>query len=202
LTEGKLKKLIIILFFMAAFFNVYPQYLKTKPTKYASSSSVYPISIAAAAGLYLLNPIFIYDNKRLFMGLTKELSVGFGYFGEHRLSIEYSFIVSGSIRHHLRTGYKYDILLRTGLEPSNNLQGTGVLSIGAGYFYDFDKSGAFPEVSLGYSLRNHRLLLYPHVKLRHTFMFKKDESDITDLSFGFMVGIANPFIDVKIRRKY
>lgn len=197
-----MKKPILILFFITAVYNVYPQSLKTKPISRISSSSVYPISIAAAAGLYLLNPIIVFDNKKLFMGFTKEFSVGFGYFGEHRISFEYSFIVSGSIRHHLRTGYKYDILLRPGLEPSNNLQGTGVLSIGAGYFYDFDKNGAFPEVSLGYSLRNHKLLLYPHIKLRHTFMFKKDESDITDLSFGFMFGIANPFIDLKIRRKY
>lgn len=197
-----MKKAIIILFFMTVVFNVYPQYLKTKPISRSSASSVYPISVVAAAGLYLLNPIIVYDNKRLFMGFTKELSVGFGYFGEHRLSFEYSFIVSGSIRHHFRTGYKYDILLRKDLLPSNNMQGTGVVSIGAGYFYDLDKNGVFPEVSLGYSLRNHKLLLYPHIKLRHTFMFKKDESDITDLSFGFMFGIANPFIEVKIRRKY
>lgn len=168
---------------------------------YSSSGSLYPISIAAAAGLYLLNPILVYDNKRLYMGLTKEFSVGFGYFGEHRLSFEYSFIVSGQIRHHIRAGYKYDVLLKDNIQPSNSLQGTGVISFGGGYFYDFDKQGAFPEISFGYSLRNHKLLIYPHIKLRHTFMFKKTESDITDLSFGFMLGIANPFIDLKIRKR-
>lgn len=166
-----------------------------------STGSLYPISVAAAAGLYLLNPILVYDNKRLFMGITKEFSVGFGYFGEHRLSFEYSFIVSGQIRHHIRAGYKYDILLKDNIQPSNSMQGTAVFSVGSGYFYDFDKQGAFPEISFGYSLRNHKLLIYPHVKLRHTFMFKSENTDITDISFGFMVGIANPFIDLKIRRE-
>jgi hypothetical protein len=202
-------KKCIILFSLILFVNpTNTQNILFNPIKHknyfnnGSGSSLYPISIAAAAGLYLLNPILIYDDKTLYMGITKEFSIGFGYFGEHRLSFEYSFIVSGRIRHHIRTGYKYDILLKENIKPSNTLQGTGVISIGGGYFYDFDKQGAFPEISLGYSLRNHKLLIYPHVKLRHTFMFKKTESDITDLSFGFMFGIANPFIDLKIRNKY
>jgi len=200
------KKLFITLALIISVYDSSSQDLFLNFKKYKayskSSSSLYPVSIAAAIGLYLLNPIVIYDNKRMFMGITKEVSVGFGYFGEHRLGIEYSFIVSGQIRHHLRAGYKYDILLADNLKPSNTLQGTGVLSPGAGYFSDFDKQGAFGEITIGYSLRNHKLLIYPHVKLRHTFMFKSDNTDITDLSFGFMVGIANPFIDMKIRRNY
>ena len=35
----------------------------------------------------------------------------------------------------------------------------------------------------------------------YTFMMQKKKSDITDLSFGIIIGIANPFIDLKIRRK-
>ncbi|HEY3252247.1 MAG TPA: hypothetical protein VGK25_14150 [Ignavibacteria bacterium] len=163
--------------------------------------SPYSVSIAAAIGLYLLNPIVIYESKKLYMGITKEFSIGFGYFGEHRIGVEYSFIIGGNIRNYLRASYKYDMLLNKNLKPSNSLQGTGVFSIGAGYFYDFDKHGAFPEFTYGYSLRNHKLLLYPHIKLRHTFMFKKEYPDITDISFGLMVGIANPFIDLKIRKK-
>lgn len=181
------------------------QFLKAQDFKNffsnTQSSSPYSVSIAAAVGLYLLNPIVIYESKKLYMGLTKEFSIGFGYFGEHRIGIEYSFIISGQIRNYLRASYKYDMLLKNNLEPSNNLQGTPVLSAGAGYFYDFDKSGIFPEVSYGYSLRNDKLLIYPHIKFRHTFMFKKEYPNITDISFGFMVGIANPFIDLKIRKK-
>jgi len=201
------RTIIALIFFMLAHslhsqtvmheHNKLPRIKKTK-----SVSSLYPVSLAAAIGLYFINPIVVYDNKRLFMGITKEASIGFGYFGEYRLSIEYSFIVSGQIRHHFRTGFKYDILLKDNIQPSNSMQGTGVVSPGAGYFTDFDKNGVFAETSIGYSLRNHKLLIYPHVKLRHTFMFESDKTDITDLSFGFIVGIANPFIDMKIRRKY
>ena len=88
------------------------------------------------------------------------------------------------------------------IEPSHNLQGTGVVSLGAGFFTNFDKSGVFPELTFGYSLRNHKLLIYPHIKIRHTFMFHKIDSDITDISFGIILGLANPFNDVNIRREY
>jgi hypothetical protein len=202
------KNCLILFLFVIIVCSINSQNILLNPEKNkthfsaGSVGSLYPISIAAAAGLYLLNPILVYDDKRLFMGITKEFSIGFGYFGEHRFSFEYSFIVSGRIRHHIRTGYKYDILLKENIKPSNSLQGTGVLSIGGGYFNDFDKQGAFPEVSFGYSLRNHKLLIYPHIKLRHTFMFAREDTDITDISFGFMLGIANPFIDLKISRSY
>ncbi len=82
------------------------------------------------------------------------------------------------------------------------LQGTSVISAGAGYYTDFNSNGIFPEITYGYSIRNHKLLFYPHIKLRHTFITDKEKPDITDLSFGIILGIANPFIDLDIRRKY
>jgi hypothetical protein len=167
-----------------------------KPT----STSFLPVSIGIGIFLYAINPIILYENKRLYAGITKEISMGFGNFGEHRLAGEYSFVFAGNISHHIRFSYKYDMLLKEGIQPSNMLQGTSVLSVGAGYFTNFDKNGIFPEVTYGYTLRNNKLLIYPHIKIRHTFMFKKDEADITDLSFGIIIGFANPFIDVKIRR--
>ena len=164
-----------------------------------SSSSLY---VGAGALLYFLNPIVIYENKRFYAGITKELSVGYGKLGQHRFAFEYSFIFSGNISHHVRFSYKYDLLLNDKIEPSHNLQGTGVVSLGAGFFTNFDKSGVFPELTFGYSLRNHKLLIYPHIKIRHTFMFHKIDSDITDISFGIILGLANPFNDVNIRREY
>jgi hypothetical protein len=135
-----------------------------------------------------------------FMRITKEMSVGFGKLGTNRFAFEYSFIFAGNISHHLRFSYKYDLLLKEKIEPSHSLQGTGVLTPGAGYFTNFDKQGFFPELAYGYALRNHKILIYPHIKIRHTFMFKKGDSDITDISFGIIFGFANPFIDVKIKR--
>ena len=168
----------------------------------AKASSVLPISIGVLAAIYLLNPMVEYTDRKVYAGLTKEFSIGFGKMGEHRTAMEYSMVFGGNIRHYLRFSYKYDILLSPGIEPSNMLQGTSVVSVGAGYFTDFKGNGIFPEITYGYSIRNHKLLFYPHVKLRHTFMFSKDKSDITDFSFGVILGIANPFIDVDISRKY
>lgn len=170
--------------------------------KKSKTSSVLPVSIGVLAAVYLINPITEYTDKKLYLGMTKELSIGWGKLGEHRTTFEYSMIFGGNIRHHIRFSYKYDILLRTGIQPSHMLQGTSVLSLGGGYFTDFDDKGFFPELTYGYSIRNHKLLFYPHVKIRHTFMLGKDANDITDLSFGIILGIANPFIDINIRRKY
>jgi hypothetical protein len=169
--------------------------------KKTTSSPLLPISIGIGAILYVINPIVLYENKRIYAGITKEISIGFGKLGEHRIAGEYSLIFAGNISHHIRFSYKYDILLKRGIKPSNMLQGTSVLSVGTGYFTNFDKSGIFPEISYGYALRNDKILFYPHIKIRHTFMFKKVDADITDISFGLMIGFANPFIDVKIRRE-
>lgn len=172
------------------------------PDLTGKTSSVLPISIGVLAAIYLLNPMAEYTDRKVYAGLTKEFSIGFGKLGEHRTAIEYSMVFGGNIRHYLRFSYKYDILLAAGIEPSHMLQGTGVVSVGGGYFNDFNGAGIFPEITYGYSIRNHKLLFYPHIKLRHTFMFSKDKSDITDISFGVILGIANPFIDVDIKRKY
>ena len=170
--------------------------------KITSGGPFTTLSIGVGTVLYLINPILLYEDKKIYAGITKELSVGFGKFGEHRAAFEYSFIFTGNISHHIRFSYKYDMLLKSKIEPSHMLQGTPVVSLGAGYFTNFTKHGAFPELTFGYALRNHKLLIYPHIKIRHTFMFKSGDSDITDISFGIILGWANPFIDVNIKRDY
>ena len=166
------------------------------------TSTVLPISIGVLTAIYLLNPMVEYTDRKVYAGLTKEISVGFGKLGEHRTAFEYSMVFGGNIRHYIRLSYKYDILLSEGIEPSHMLQGTSVVSIGGGYFTDFKGKGIFPELTYGYSIRNHKLLFYPHVKLRYTYMLTKDKPSITDISFGVILGIANPFLNVDIRRKY
>ena len=161
-----------------------------------------PVSIGVASFFYLLNPIILYENDKVALGLTKEISVGFGDFGEHRIAFEYSYIFRQNFDHHFRLSYKYDYFLTEGLYPSNMLQGTGVVSFGAGYFNGITYHGFFPEITYGYSLRNHKLLIYPHMKLRYTYILESHKSNIVDLSFGIIVGFANPFIDKKIRRYY
>jgi hypothetical protein len=83
--------------------------------------------------------------------------------------------------------------MKKNLEPSNNLQDT-VLSVGAGYFYDFDKQGAFRYLRLFIKESAADIPAYQIQAYRYV---QKEYPDITDISFGFMVGIANPFIDIK-----
>lgn len=161
------------------------------------SSSTLPIALGAATFFYLLNPILLFENDKISGGVSKEVSLGFGYFGEHRFSFEYSYLFRANQSSHVRLGYKYDILLKSGIKPSNFLQGTPVLSLGAGYFNDFTYHGYFPELSYGYSIRNDKLLFYPNIKLRYTYV--DNGSDIYDISAGIIIGFANPFIDLKIR---
>jgi hypothetical protein len=159
-----------------------------------------PLAIGLVSIFYFINPIILLEDNRVSAGLTKEVSLGFGYFGEYRIGISYSIIFREYQMNHLRFSIKYDILLKD-IEPSNLLQGATVLSIGGGYFTDFDGYGFFPELSYGYSIRNDKFLFYPHLKLRYTIMSEKYKSNITDFSFGILIGFANPFIDLKIRKK-
>lgn len=162
-----------------------------------TTSSTLPLAVGIAAFLYLFNPIIPFENDKIALGFTKEVSVGFGGFGEHRASVEYSYIFRKDLNSNIRIGYKYDILLKSGLQPSNLMQGTPTLSIGGGYFNNFSRPGFFAETSYGYSIRNDKLLFYPSAKLRYTNVV--NGANIVDFSFGFVIGIANPFIDLNIR---
>lgn len=162
--------------------------------------STFPIAIGVASFLYLFNPIILFENDKIALGVTKEVSLGFGYFGQHRFMFEYSYIFRKDLSSHIRLGYNYDILLKDSLQPSNMLQGTPTLTFGGGYFNNFSRPGAFVQMMYGYSIRNDKFLFYPGLKLRYTYVEKG--SDIIDFSFGILIGIANPFIDLKIRRTY
>lgn len=171
-----------------------------KKDKNEKTSSTLPIAIGVWSFLYLLNPIIPFENDKIGLGITKEVSVGFGNFGEHRASFEYSYIFRKDLNSIIRLGYKYDILLKEGIKPSNIIQGTSVLSLGGGYFNNFSRPGYFAESSFGYSLRNDKFLFYPSLKLRYTYV--AEGSNIVDFSFGIVIGIANPFIDLKIRNEH
>jgi hypothetical protein len=167
-----------------------------------SDNPTIPISIGVTIFLYLLNPTIMYENDKIGLGFTKELSVGFGDFGEHRIAIEPALIFREEEKYIIRFGYKYDFLMRSFLKPSNLLQGTSVISPGVNYYTDFSRSGISPEIAYGYSFRNDKLNIFPYFKLRYTYVFEKGKSNVFDFSTGLMIGIANPFIDRKIRRIY
>lgn len=163
------------------------------------SNPTIPVAFGVAGFFYLLNPIILFENDKIALGVTKEFSVGFGDFGENRISFEYSFIFREDQTSHFRIGYKRDFIL-SDILPSNFLQTTEVFTIGGGVFNDLDGWGIFPEAAYGFSFRNDKILIYPHVKGRFTYALNKQKSNIWDFSFGIMIGIANPFTDLKIRR--
>lgn len=176
---------------------LFSQYKSSLSDINEKSASTLPIAIGVASFLYLFNPILLLENDKIGGGITKEISLGFGKFGQHRFSTEYSYIFRQDLSSNLRFAYKYDILLKSGLKPSNFLQGTPVISIGAGYFTNFTNEGYFPELSYGYSIRNDKLLFFPSLKIRYTYVIHG--ANIFDFSAGLVIGFANPFIDLNIR---
>lgn len=183
--------------FSADRFNLNRTIISNSADKNENASSTLPIALGVASFLYLLNPIILLENDKIGGGITKEISLGFGYFGQHRFSTEYSYIFRQDLSSNLRFAYKYDILLNSGIRPSNFLQGTPVISIGAGYFTNFTNHGYFPELSYGYSIRNDKLLFFPSIKVRYTYV--ENGANIFDISAGLVIGFANPFIDLHIR---
>ncbi len=171
--------------------------------KYRARPTPIPaFTIIASSFFYLLNPIVIYEDNKIGLGITKQFSLGFGYFGEDRLTFEFTKIFRDDYSNIIRIGYTSDKLLRDNLYPSNMLQGTTVVSRGIAYYTDFSHNGLALEAGFGYSIRNNKMLIYPHMKVRYTHIFEVGKSNIVDFSFGVMVGLANPFKEAKIRRNY
>ncbi|MFA5011073.1 MAG: hypothetical protein WC644_03870 [Ignavibacteria bacterium] len=202
-----MKKLFIILVFINSSNSLFCQSLEKYDLSNKNSFSVsktadsfLPYSIVFASIIYLLNPIILFENDRINLGFNKEFSVGFGHFGEHRISADYAYIFREENTQHFRLGYKYDYLLKD-IEPSNTLQTSSAVTFGLSYFTDFSLSGISPEIGIGYSIRNNKLLIYPNAKFRFTLM-QDLKGNLFDFSFGVMFGIANPFTGSKVRKKF
>lgn len=150
--------------------------------------------------LYAINPIITVEiDGKLKWGWTKEVSLGFGDLGQFRTSIEYSWIDFENYQNIIRTGIKYDILLKNKINRNKDPVESSTLTIGGGYITDFSRYGYFPEVSFGYSFRDSKTLIYPCLKLRYSFMC--EGKDFMDFSFGLLYGFANPFKDYQKPRK-
>lgn len=195
-----MKNLVLLILILLVSLTVFPQDkyndVKLRLNNYESKSGINdPLFRKINVGnsfrlgtlilVSVLNPIVVYENKKIYIGTTRELTLGFGKYTRYRVSIEYSFIFRSFLKHHFRASAKYDIQL--GRSRGKRLIEQTVISIGAGYFIDKEGSGIFPEVSIGFKL-GELLLIYPHIKLRHTFMLQKTKPDITDFSIGAALG--------------
>jgi len=147
-------------------------------TDRSESQSFYKTGLA----LFPLNPILLVDNKKFYVGITKEVS--FGFYPVGRISAEYSLIFRETHLNHLRFSYNYDFLIETGDFAAL------FLSAGGGYFTDFDKSGYFPQTSLGILFPiTDNIATNPYVKFRYTFV-NDNKGDLYDLSFGLGLYIS------------
>lgn len=126
----------------------------------------------------LINPMMVIEDKKVYFGLTKEVS--FGYFPIGRIAFEYSFIVRNRNTSHLRLSYNYDIIL----EASDFA--AFMVTPGAGYFTDTENRGWFAHASFGVLLPVGFVVTSPYIRYRHTFLQEKPEgkTDIDDISLG------------------
>lgn len=131
-------------------------------------------------------PTVVIENKKVYFGLSRELSLVFGKTGEFRVSAEYSFIFRRNLKHQFRAMLKYDILSE--LHRGSWIDDRSYYSFGAGYFADEEGIGVPAEISAGYRIGEDTYYLYPYAKLRHTFMTRKIKPDNTDISVGLAIG--------------
>jgi len=132
--------------------------------------------------LFPFNPIFLIENKKFYVGITKEISLGKFPYG--RLAAEYSLIFRETHLNQLRFSYNFDIPLET------SDFAIFMLSLGGGYFTDFSKEGYFPQASLNLIIPFDDVIgISTYLKFRNTFVTEENESDIFDFSLGLAVVI-------------
>lgn len=132
-----------------------------------------------AGGIFLalINPVIVFEDKKVFWGLTKEISIAFFPYG--RLNFEYSFLFRTFNKNHLRISYNYDFI-----EKSRSDWVMFRISTGAGYFTDTKNSGSFIQGSAGYFIASPIVIFDLYLKYRFTYTFNKNKSDIHDISLG------------------
>jgi hypothetical protein len=141
-------------------------------------SSELPIgAIIAGVPLIFINPILVFEDKKVFWGLTKEISFSSLHFG--RFAFEYSFLFRTFNKNHLRFSYNYDFMSQQGTTWVYS-----VVSAGAGYFTDTENKGAFVQTSLGFFVPTPLMFFHIYLKYRFTKIFKEGKSDIHDISLG------------------
>ncbi|MBS1492396.1 MAG: hypothetical protein JST55_02735 [Bacteroidetes bacterium] len=127
--------------------------------------------------IFPINPIIAVEDGKTYFGLTKEIGIGMVNAGH--ISAEYSHLFRSENSNHLRFSYNYDFY------PKPGDFAAFMISVGGGYFTDFNKKGFFPQASLGMLLAfTDGVGIIPYIKLRNTFMTDKTQADIFDFSLG------------------
>jgi hypothetical protein len=184
----KIFSFALLFFLLQSSYFIFSQQINIHTYKLNSSNTEPGLDLATGSFILLsaVNPLLLYENKKVYFGISREVTMGFGKDGEYRISAEYSFIFRRNLKHHLRFSAKYDIL--TEVSKSDWLDTRYLISLGAGYFLDADGEGIFPEVTAGVRLWEDKYIMIPYVKLRHTFMVTKNKPGNSDISLGMILG--------------
>jgi hypothetical protein len=149
--------------------------LNTDKLLYKKSDMPTPLLVIGI--ISLISPVVVFEDKKVFFALTKEVSIGKLHFG--RLSFEYSYVFRSYNQSHIRLSYNYDIVLE-----SSDFAAI-IASPGVGYFTDTHNKGWFMQASAGILLPFSEFITYhPYFRYRHTFIENRFKSDINDISIG------------------
>jgi|SRR5690349_18216932 len=156
--------------------------LKLKQSSLNNSKLLYkktdiPTPLLVIGIVSLISPMAVFEDKKVFFALTKEVSIGKFPYG--RLSFEYSYVFRSYNQSHFRFSYNYDIMLESSEFAAI------IASPGVGYFTDTHNKGWFLQGSAGVLLPFSEFITYhPYIRYRHTFINDKLKSDINDISIG------------------
>ena len=144
----------------------------------ASSDKMLGSLTYVAIAAFVINPMLVLENKKVYFALTKEISVGKYPYG--RLGFEYSFIFRDSLKSHMRISYNYDVILEAGDFF------VFVLTPGTGYFTDTKNNGWFGHTSFGVLFATENFGVNPYFRYRFTYITDKkpNKSNIHDISLG------------------
>jgi hypothetical protein len=151
---------------------------------YYSSARSNIINNIVETALFMINPDVAIENGKVYFGLTKEISAGKFPFG--RAAFEYTFMFRETGKNNFRFSYNFDIPIAGGQTS------LVFLSPGFGYFTDTERTGLFPQLTVGImgdDFTAGKIFKFnPYIKFRRTFVKGSGNPNFTDVSLG--CGIA------------
>ncbi len=156
--------------------------LNAGPEKTADENIMVPLVLA-----WPLNPMLVVEDRKPYFAVTKEISVMFPtfiHFGNKPLFAaiggEYSYVARNGRNSHIRGYFDFLYVLEAGDFAAV------LLGAGGGYFTDTKKSGLFPQASFSIILPvDYGIGFQAYIRARNTYMFKREDSNVFDLSGGF-----------------
>ena len=178
-----IEKYFLVIFLFLPLIQGYSQSQMMK--KYENTGTQSDFLLKTGVSVFPFNPMLILEDSKVHFALTKEVSVVIRSINlKHksilnRIGAEYSYIFRDDRNNHLRLFYSFDYPAYAGDFAAISL------SPGFGYFTDLKKSGVFPQVSTNFFIPvEDNIAVNIYLKARRSFVFQKNEKDVTDFSLG------------------